>query len=463
MIASAHGRLAGLLCALCCCAAPTQAETQFDLNKLLNTPDWLTLRGEHRTRFETLDNQLRANLGGGDQLLALRTRIKADLDLGPVGFVAELWDARGYFGDAGGSINTRSVNAAEPVQAHLRYRATDLFTSRDSVELLAGRYLMDVGSRRLVGWQRFRNTTNAFTGIKAQWTRGDSTLTAFYTYPNVIRPSDKKRILDNHWKLDDADSDLVFWGAHYQQANPGNALRAELYGFFLNEHDDPNERETRNRDIATFGARLFLAPKKAAVDFDVEGAWQTGHARATAAPQDAVDLDVDAGFVHAEVGYTLDHPWRPRLSLEYDFASGDKDPNDDRAGRFDPLFGPVRFDLAPTGIWALLARANLSAIGARVEAAPDTRSTLFVAWRSLGLAARADSFGNTGVVDPLGRSGRKAGHHVEGVYRRWLIPDTIRMEIGVAALLTGSFFERAPNANGNTDSVYGYAEVLVRL
>ena len=74
-------------------------------------PDWLKLDGETRARFETLGGQFRANGSGGDQLLALRTLLRAQVQV-PTSAVQdnhapafslgiELQDSRTYLGDDG--------------------------------------------------------------------------------------------------------------------------------------------------------------------------------------------------------------------------------------------------------------------------------------------------------------------------------------------------------------------------
>ncbi|NWP29068.1 alginate export family protein, partial [Escherichia coli] len=68
----------------------------------------------------------------------------------------------------------------------------------------------------------------------------------------------------------------------------------ETYAFRLIEHDRATH-PTRNRRLVTFGLRLRLAPRKLALDYEVEGALQRGLARATAAVTDVRDLDVRAG------------------------------------------------------------------------------------------------------------------------------------------------------------------------
>jgi hypothetical protein len=59
------------------------------------------------------------------------------------------------------------------------------------------------------------------------------------------------------------------------------------------------------------------------------------------------DLDHDAEFYHWEIGYAFNAAWSPVLLLQFDSASGDEDPFDNRNDGFDTLFGERRFDFAP--------------------------------------------------------------------------------------------------------------------
>src|SRR3546814_6436384 len=90
-------------------------------------------------------------------------------------------------------------------------------------------------------------------------------------------------------------------------------------------------------------------------DYELEAAYQFGDIRASSTA-DAAKLDVSAYFVHAEVGYQFKAPWSPRVSVEYDLASGDK--RGRNYGRFDSLYGPRRSDFGPTGISGQLSSAE---------------------------------------------------------------------------------------------------------
>src|SRR3546814_3720685 len=110
---------------------------------------------------------------------------------------------------------------------------------------------MDLGSRRLVGQNNFRNTTNAFAGGRLQFNgRDKEALTLFYTLPLQRLPDDKESILDNEVKWDRESFDLVFWGGFLNKPNIIGKSSLDLYFLALDE-DDSDTRLTRNRHIFT--------------------------------------------------------------------------------------------------------------------------------------------------------------------------------------------------------------------
>ena len=129
----------------------------------MGLPEWLRVAGEQRTRYETLDGQFRAGRQGGDQALALRTSLTAELNTHPVGLFTEILDAREYLTDVGSPIDNTMVNPLEVLQAHVRWEAADLIPGGTNT-LKLGRETLDLGNRRLVARNAFRNTINAFTG-----------------------------------------------------------------------------------------------------------------------------------------------------------------------------------------------------------------------------------------------------------------------------------------------------------
>ena len=106
--------------------------------------------------------------------------------------------------------------------------------------------------------------------------------------------------------------------------------------------------------------RLFKPEAKATFDYEIESAYQFGR---SALRPGSPPLTTFAYFQHAEVGYTFDHSWTPSIRFKYDYASGDSDPNDNKNGRFNTLFGVGNTDLTHSGIWGLFKRSNLSSPG----------------------------------------------------------------------------------------------------
>ena len=149
-----------------------------------------------------------------------RTLVDARVDL-PAGLSvgAELMDSRAVRnGDV--LLNTTIVNSVELLRAYIAYTQDDVLGGR--FDARAGRITMDVGSRRFVARNRYRNTINGFTGLDLVWKQNEGgrnvSLRGFWTLP-VRRAPDalnarvlRRRLLDNDIVFDRESLDVQFWG-----------------------------------------------------------------------------------------------------------------------------------------------------------------------------------------------------------------------------------------------------------
>ena len=449
------------LVALALSANPALADDKpWTLRQAVGDPDDFRISASVRTRYEALGDQFRPGLDKTDDLVTIRTSIFAEYDGGPIRIGGEVVDSRAYFGDAGSSLGTGEVNALEPIQAYLGADLGAAFGRGTSATVDAGRFVLDLGSRRLVARNDFPNSTTAFTGAKFEW-RGSARerLVLFYTMPQQRLPDDRPSLLDNKVKLDREGDDLVFWGGFFNKPGIAGATNLDAYFYALDESDRPS-RATRDRRIFTPGFRVFRDPAAGKIDYQLEYAYQFGHIGTSATPG-APRQAVSAHTLHAEAGYQFPGAWQLRLAAFYDFGSGDGPGG--KYGRFDGLFGSRTADWGPGALYGPLGRSNISSPGFRLEAKPSKRLDGFVAYRAAWLANAHDSFASTGVKDAAGASGKFAGHQVWARARYWLVPGVLRWETGGAVLFNGRFLQAAPNANGFGDTVYGYTDLTLTL
>lgn len=410
--------------------------------------DGLDLSGTIRLRYEAIANQPRVGYGRDDDLVNLRTTLLARYQSGPVTVGAELRDSRVYGEDPATPVTTGEVNTLEFVQAWVGAKGV---IGSAKVSAQAGRFTLNIGSRRLVGADDYRNTINGYTGLRGDVAIADITATAIYVLPQQRRPDDLPSLRANDPGFDHEGFDLVLWGGTVAKAKALGLVMAEASFYHLGERDQPG-RPTRDRSLDTYGGRLLREPAKGKADTEVEAFYQSGTISASAAPA-AARVPVSAWFVHAAAGYSFRTALNARLSFQYDRASGDRAGG--RYGRFDTLYGMRRSDLAPSGLYNAVGRANVSTPGARIEIAPSRRWDAFVTYHALWLAERTDSFSTTGVRDASGRSGDFAGHQLDGRVRWWVRPAALRLEVDGVLLAKGRFLVDAPNAPLRGTTAYG--------
>ncbi|MGK2910679.1 MAG: alginate export family protein [Sphingobium sp.] len=404
--------------------------------------DGFALSGSVRLRYETINGQARVGFNSNDALTNIRTQVLAEYKVGAVRVGAEIFDSRAYGADAGTPLATNEVNALEMVQAYVAADLKDALGKGSKLSVMAGRFTLNLGSRRLVAADDYRNTTNGYTGVRGDVSAHGLKTTLVYTLPQTRRPDDYRSLRNHAVKVDRETFDLQLWGGLMSRAKTIGPAMVEASFFHLGERDAPG-RPTRDRSLNTFGARIIAEPASGKVDYEVEAFWQTGTVSRSVVAG-AAQQKVRASFVHADIGYSFAGPWQPRLSVEFDRASGDK--SGGHYGRFDTLFGMRRADLAPAGLYNALGRTNIATPGVRLEATPSKRLDWFATYRAMWLAADEDSFSTTGVRDATGRSGNFAGHQVEARLRYWLLPKKLRFEFDGLLLAKGRFLRDAPNA-----------------
>lgn len=434
----------------------------WNLHDALKLPNWLSLNVEQRTRYETQDGHFKASGRGGDQQIALQTAVWLEARLEPFRIGAEFVDARALGADSGSGINNTHADQADFIQGYVAWADQNLAYSGIGTEIIAGRQTLNFGSRRLLARNAMRNTINSFTGVRIRlldYNRWQ--FNGFVTMPVNRYPNTATELLNETHEFDEEDTHTWFSGGFLEVYDLAWGINGELYLYHLDEGDS-QRNATRNRRYFTPGMRIYLKPGKGKFDFASETIGQFGTVRANTIASNGVDQQHSAWYQHLDMGYTVDMPWSPRLALEYDYASGDHDPNDNKDQRFDTLYGARRFEFGPTGLYGAFARANLNSPGYRLTAAPHQDLQLAVSHRFHWLAEDKDAWTSSGLRDTSGRTSNYIGHQLE-LFGRWDVNSSVNLETGWAHLFKGDFATQAANAPAHEDVDYFYVQSQLRF
>lgn len=420
------------------------------LHDALQLPEWFDLAVENRTRFEFLDDPWRPGESQQQTQVPQRNRFRLGADA-PHGirFLAEFQDTR-VFSARPDDLTTSEVDHLDLLQLFVSATGKNLFGRGLRADAHVGRLTIDVGSRRLVARNDFRNTVNAADGVHLQLGSDDRKwrVRGFYTLPVLIRDSD---LMNNRMS-----SRRRFWGAVFEDLrNPWISIDAFVVGL----DDLPG-----NRSFRTWDLRAYRRPAPAQLDYEAEVAAQFGDRRTAAQGT----RDHQAWMVHGELGYTFAVLTSPRLAFQLDYASGNDDPSDDDSHAFDPLFGARRFDLMPTGIFGPFRRTNILSPGVRLGLQPAKTVRLDLKVRHWMLDEARDAFAGTAgpdggaLTDATGDAGRDLGTDLD-LRARWDAWEWLGFDVGYVHWWKGRFLDDVANAETRGDADYFYAQSRVRF
>lgn len=274
----------------------------------------LTLSGEIRERYETVDNPGFGIEQSSDQVLLHRAWVGADLRFGDR---ARAFVEVGYLDQNGrkGEPEATDINRFDVFQAFVDVNAP---VGQGQATLRAGRMEMSFGSQRFVSVREGPNAHRTFNGARAFWERSGHRIDTFITRPTAI----ERDSFD-----DSADANERFWGV-YNTMPIGGPFKLDTYYFGYRRSTATYAAGEGLEKRHSVGARLF--GESSGWDWDFEGVYQFG--------------DFNSGRIRAwtlatETGFTFKSmPFEPRLGLKADIASGDADLGDDTLNTFNPLY-----------------------------------------------------------------------------------------------------------------------------
>jgi len=398
--------------------------------------NWFDLGLEHRTRFEHRDDDLRRPRLEEDDQFLLRSRayfgVREILD--PFRFAVEFQDSRQFNSDW--PETNRDVNENDFLQAFGELYFKDALGPGQPLALRAGRMTLDLIDRHTVGRNRWNNTTNAFDGFRLRLGEASSDWQFDFF---AVQPVDRRMR-----RPDRGDEERWFYGLVGTWRKWHRYITLEPYYFILDE--DRRGWEAADREIHTMGLHVFGPIAGTNFDYDVNAAMQFG--------EDG-ERRQRAFAAMGELGYTVEHAWKPRLSGSLMGASGDRDPNDHFSERFGRCFDPAH----PYSTWDLITWQNVISPKMRLELKPTDKLRFDTSYGGYWLASDSDAWVATGRRDPFGGSGDFLGQEVD-VRVRYQLHQRVDLEVGYTHFFAGPF---AQNTGPADDADFLYVQTTLRL
>lgn len=409
--------------------------------------DWLNIGLDSRTRFEYRENDYRPFVDSNiyapngapntrglraypNSLWLERTRgyigIKNILD--PFRAVVEFQDSRAF--NSIYELQGQEINQTELIQGYGELflkdaLGTDAKGQGRPISVRVGRQAFEVGSRRLIARNEFRNTTNNFEGVRVLLGEryNDVDLDSF-----LMRP-----VIRNPYSWDQPDWQNWVYGSFLSIKNVSPYLTIQPY--FIGRHawGDPTNWASAAkvpRQTQAPGFRVFGNYNNFDWDIDVmkqfgqigvisqaypyNPAWMTGAVgyNNISRPWGGYyqTKQQDSIAYAADVGYTFaDHPWKPRVSAVYIYGSGNKSAYSSAVNNVDQFYGFNQ----PFSRNDYISWNNVKDPKVRLEFSPAKDTQIDTAFSAYWLASAASAWDRAGLYAPNGNRGTFMGTELD--------------------------------------------------
>jgi hypothetical protein len=383
-------------------------------------PAWLRFSGEYRMRLEGVDG---AGFKPDSSDAFLLSRLRINMRVSPtywMRFYVQGQDAQSFWRnqkpDAPPYEDTMDVR-----QAYAEFGKAEAPT----LLLRVGRQELFFGEQRLIGHLNWTNTARSFDAARLTVQKGKYKVDFFAaSVVNLQEGSANKR----------ADGNNIH-GAYGSITKLVPNATIEPYAFWRLARGTRTEAGVAaNTDRKVYGGR-FVGKLPANFDYNIEAVGQVGTVGTD---------DVRASASHVALGYTLASVKnKPRIVLEYNYASGDETPGDAIQQTFDQLYptGHDKLGLADQVGWK-----NIHDLRTGVEYKPTPKLSTALFYHSWWLASPKDALynaaGNAIVRVAAGTAGRHVGHEAS-IQMGYSLNATTSIGAGYANIFPGTFLKNA--------------------
>lgn len=335
----------------------------FLLNSSIFSSENFSYSGEVRWRFEFLDNlDFKDETKDQDGIHLFRTRLNFGYDF------SKNLSLRTQFQDA--RVSSLSYGSRTPYEDSFDLRELYFKYKDDKFSLSLGRMEVALGDERLVGPVYWSNISQSFDGLNfdfeiRQWN---------------IKLFSLRRVLIEDGKFNKWDEDDNFFGT-WTSKKVTNYHNLNLFLFYR----DTSKPISFGSSVGSAEMQEYTAgfqfEGKDVMGFDylLFGAYQFG---------DFGEKDISAKAFVFTLNYKINTFLNPKVGIEFDWGSGDKNPQDNKRETFDNLY--------PTGhkFYGYMDRAslqNLKNYGFHLFLDLSRDSKLEISYHNLNLDTSADS------------------------------------------------------------------------
>lgn len=389
---------------------------------------WLEGGAQFRYRFEHRDNDFRRPTNTVDDPSLLRTRaylgIKEIAD--PFRATVEFQDSRRYHSQY--AKDDRDWNPYEFIQAYGELYFKNAIADK-TISIRLGRMAFEELDRRLIARNEWRNTTNTFQGVRTLIGKKEDPYSFdLFALQPIIRQFDGT--------VDNANKRQMFYGAIAHIRKYSDIVTIEPYLLSLTQNKSPGFPA---RTIHNTGLRGFGLIGKTGFDYDSSVNYQFGSEGGRSHR---------AGGGSAEIGYRFEHEWKPRLSFNYGYASGESVQTNGTNERFERFYGFAR----PWSNNDYFQYENIHAPKTRLEVTPVKDLRIDLGYNGYWLASKSDRWNNANLRDVTARRGNFIGHEFD-IRTRYKLHPLVDVNVGYAHFEPGEFTRKLSRSQ-NSEFLY---------